>query len=114
MTVRAVFPLEVSTPIEILRQEVEGVRTHFAGVDAGLSFVAPDAVLPRYRSLFPDLNVAPVPRRFAADEPVVLLESYDDKAGYNAHWESGDRAHQAGATTSSVKFSGRVVPYRRD
>jgi hypothetical protein len=114
MKVGVVFPLETATPVEILRQEIEGVRTHFAAADVPPAFFAPDAQLPAWRKLFPELDITAVPRRFTADEHVVLLESYDDKDGYSAHWESGERANQAGATTSSVKFSGRIVPYKRD
>jgi hypothetical protein len=114
MKVGVVFPPEATTPVEILRQEIEGVRTHFAGASANLAFAAPEAALATYRSLFPELNIVSVPRKFRADEHVVLLESYHDKDGYSAHWESGDRASQAGATTSSIKFSGRIVPYKRD
>lgn len=114
MNVCVVFPSPASTPLAILRQEIEGARTHFAMAGANACFVAPDATLASYRSLFPQLDIAPLPRRFTADDHVVLLESYDDKEGYSAHWESGDRAHQARATTSSIKFSGRIVPYKRD
>ena len=112
--VRAVFPSEASTPSEILRQELEGVRTHFAEADAKPVFAAPEGTLSGYRSRFPELDIVSVPRKFTADEHVVLLESYHDKDGYSAHWESGDRAHQAGAMVSSIKFSGRIVPYKRD
>lgn len=114
MKVGVVFPPETSTPVEILRQEIEGVRTHFAETAVPPAFFAPDAQLPGWRTLFPELDITAVPRRFSADDHVVLLESYDDKDGYSAHWESGERASQAGATTSSVKFSGRLVPYKRD
>ena len=113
MKVSAVFPWEPSTPVEILRQEIEGVRTHFAEANANLAFVAPEARLATFRTLFPELNIAAVPRKFAADEHVVLLESYHEMEGYSAHWQSGDRANQAGATVSSIKFSGRMVPYKR-
>jgi len=109
-----VFPLEATTPIEILRQELEGVLTHFAEDSGNLTFASPEAALPTYRSLFPELNIVSVPRKFAADDHVVLLESYHHKDGYSAHWESGDRANRAGATVSSIKFSGRIVPYGRD
>lgn len=112
--VGVVFPTEVTTPLEILRQEIEGVRTHFRAEASAISFSAPDRQLSTWRSLFPELEIGPIPGRFGSDEHVVLLESYDDDAGYSAHWETGDRAHQAGATTSTVKFSGRLVPYKRD
>src|SRR3989337_1863691 len=112
--VRVIFPLEASTPPEILRQELEGVRTHFAEASAKPVFAAPEATLPVYRSLFPELAVVSVPRKFTADEHVVLLESYHDENGYSAHWESGDQAQQAGAMVSSIKFSGRIVPYKRE
>jgi hypothetical protein len=114
MEVIVVFPSEAMTPVEILRQEIEGVRTHFTEADARLAFTAPEAALPAYRSLFPQLDIAAVPRKFTAGQHVVLLESYHDTDGYSAHWESGDRANQAGATTSSIKFSGRIVPYKRN
>lgn len=112
--VTVIFPPEASTPLEILRQELEGVRTHFAQSNAKPVLAAPEATLPTYRSLFPELDIVAAPRRFDADTHVVLLESYHDKEGYSAHWESGDRAHQAGAVVSSIKFSGRIVPYKRD
>ncbi len=112
--VAVVFPSEATTPAEILRQEIEGVRTHFAGARANLTYAAPKAALPTYRALFPELNIVSAPHKFMADEHVVLLESYHDQDGYSAHWESGDRAIQAGATASSIKFSGRIVPYKRD
>jgi hypothetical protein len=54
--VRAVFPLEGSTPSEILRQELEGVRTHFAEADAKPVYAAPEATLSVYRSRFPELG----------------------------------------------------------
>src|SRR6516162_2553569 len=98
MEVIVVFPSEAMTPVEILRQEIEGVRTHFTEADARLAFTAPEAALPAYRSLFPQLDIAAVPRKFTAGQHVVLLESYHDTDGYSAHWESGDRANQAGAT----------------
>src|SRR5260370_16954892 len=112
--VGVVFPSEATTPVEILRQEIEGVRTHFAEANANLTFAAPEVALPTYRSLFPELNIASVPRKFMADEHVVLLESYHDKDGYSAHWESGDRANQPAATASTIKFSHLIVPYKRD
>lgn len=112
--IRVVFPPEAATPAEILRQEVEGVRTHFSEPHAHLVFAAPEATLSTWRSLFPELDIITVPRKFLADEHVVLLESYHDEEGYSAHWESGDRANQAGATASSIKFNGRLVPYKRD
>jgi hypothetical protein len=109
-----VFPPETATPVEILRQELEGVRSHFAGAGDNLAFAAPDAALPTWRSRFAELSIVSVPRKFTADQHVVLLESFHPDDGYSAHWESGDRASQAGATVSSIKFSGRMVPYRRD
>ena len=112
--VTVVFPSQATTPVEILRQEVEGVRAHFADPGADLAFAAPREALPAVRSLFPELGIVAAPRRFAANEHVVLLEGLDDEEGYSAHWESGDRARQAGALTSSIKFSGRMVPYKRD
>ena len=109
--VTVIFPAEASTPLEILRQELEGARTHFAQRSTKPVLAAPEAVLATYRSLFPGVDIVTAPRKFAADEHVVLLESYHEKEGYSAHWESGDRAHQAGAMVSSIKFSGRIVPY---
>src|SRR5687768_17106242 len=112
--VRVIFPSESSTPNEILRQEIEGVRTHFTDAGARPVFAAPEATLPTYRSRFPELNIVSAPRKFTADEHVVLLESYHDRDGFSAHWESGDRAHQAGAMVWSIKFSGGVVADRRE
>lgn len=112
--VTVIFPPEASTPLEILRQELEGARTHFADNSTKPLLAAPEPVLTTYRSLFPGIDIVAAPRKFSADEHVVLLESYHDEEGYSAHWESGDRAHQAGALVSSIKFSGRIVPYKRD
>ena len=58
------------------------------------------------------LDIAPC-RAGSPRTTMSVLLNYDDKEGYSAHWESGDRAHQAGATTSTSSSAAGSFPYKQ-
>lgn len=113
MNVAVVFPLNAATPIEIVRQEVEGAKAHFPSSDFNVSFFSSDAHLASWQAQFPDLTINREPIEFEKDGQVVFLQSYDLKEGGSADGTSADRAAKAGATTSTIDYSGRLRPHKR-
>lgn len=113
MKVAAVLPQNTGTPIEILRQEVEGAKAHFPAEVNRLEFFAPQPAVERYRQMFPDIAISALPPRFTPETHVVMLEAYDRKAGFTSDYDVVQLAHKAKAPLSSIKFYGRIMPYDR-
>lgn len=109
----AVLPNRKGTPVEILIQEIEGVRSHFSSSNATLHFACRPESFQSYQAILPDVRLEAVPTAFSTSDEVLILEGYDIDNGYESDWDAAARATQAGARTSTIKFTGRIYPHER-